>query len=181
MRVLAVLLSALFLLAQPAWATGTNETSQEHVHDEDEDHDHQRDEHADHKSSANGVTALHAWIQATSDKNALMFVEIENGSEKDVRIVGARTEIADKVALVGFQLTDGEADYVVLPAVPVKPGKELILAPNGLALRLTGLQQTLEEGDTFEIELQFDFGHLGMVAQVEATNATQHSHAGHQH
>ncbi|MCK7612814.1 copper chaperone PCu(A)C [Roseibium sediminicola] len=181
MRAAVLFLSALFLFAQPAWASDTQKTSEEHTHEERYDKDGHDDEHTDHTASAHGVTALHAWIRATSEKEALLFVEINNGSDKDVKFLGAETEIADTVELVGFQLKNGEADYVALPVMPVKPGKELVLAPNGLALRLTGLKQDFEKGDSFKIELEFDVGHLDMTVQVEAENATQHSHAGHQH
>jgi copper(I)-binding protein len=185
MRVFVLLFVSLFLFAGPSLAADTHGTSEDHAHEEHHDahadHDDDHDDHADHKGSANGVTALHAWIRATSDKDALLFVEIENGSDRDVKLVGAETGIADSVELVGFQLKDGEADYAVLPAVPVTPGKELVLAPNGLALRLNGLTRAFEKGDGFEIELEFDFGHVDMQVQVEAEDATQHSHAGHQH
>jgi len=188
MRGFILLLSVLFVFAQPVRASGTHASSDDHAHEEHHDEDgHQDDEHAehdddeDHKGSSNGVTALHAWIRATSGKEALLFVEIENGSDKDVRLIGAETPIADSVELVGFQLKDGEADYADLPAVPVRPGKDLILSPNGLALRLNGLKQGFEKGDTFQIELEFDAGHVDMTVQVEAADATQHSHAGHQH
>ncbi|WP_269585689.1 copper chaperone PCu(A)C [Roseibium sp. Sym1] len=179
MRVFVLLLPVLLLFAQPAPASDTHAVSKDHAHEKPHDGDYQ--EHPDHKGGANGVTALHAWIPATSDKEALLFVEIENGSDAVVRFLGAETEMADMVELVGFQMTDGEAAYVPLPSVPVKPGKDLVLAPNGLALRLTGLKQAFEKGDTFEIELEFDFGHVDMPVQVEAANATRHSHAGHQH
>lgn len=185
MRVFVLLLSVLILLGPPVRASDTQQTSAEHAHedrhDEDGQHDDDHEEHSDHKGSTNGISALHAWIRATSGQEALLFVEIENGSDRDVRILGAETQIAEAVELVGFQLKDGEADYVVLPSMPVKPGKDLVLAPNGLALRLTGLKQAFEKGDSFEIELEFDVGPIDMTVQVEATDATQHSHAGHQH
>ena len=191
MRVFALLLSLLLLSLQPATGSDNHghakedhghEEHHEDGHDEHSDHaDDDHEEHPDHKGSANGVTALHAWIQATSESTALLYVEIENASDDEILITGAETDIAESVDLVGFQLKDGEADYLILPSVPIKPGKELVLAPNGLALRLNGLNQAFEKGDEFEIELEFDFGHVEMHVQVEAENATQHSHAGHQH
>ena len=176
MRIFVLLLSLLILAAQPALASESHGASEEHHEDGHEEH--HDDDHADHEGRAHGITALHAWIRATSAKEALLFVEIENGSDMEVRIVGGETDIADSVDLVGFQMKDGEADYAVLPGVPVKPGKDLVLAPNGLALRLNGLKQSFHKGDDFEIEIEFDVGHIEMHAQVEAANAT---HAGHQH
>ncbi|MEO9528904.1 copper chaperone PCu(A)C [Roseibium sp.] len=176
MRAFLLLLSLLFLMPQPVVASDTHGATKEHDHEEQH-----ADEDGDHKASAHGVTALHAWIRATSGEDALLYVEIENGSDQDIRIVGGETAIADSVELVGFRMKDGEAGYAPLQPVPVKPGKELMLEPNGLALRLNGLTRSFGKGEEFEIEIEFDVGHVELHAQVEAADATRHSHAGHQH
>jgi len=185
-RAVPFLLSLPFLLVQPVWAAEKHQASEaghEHQaesHEDEHEHEHEGD-HSHHEGHAEGIRTVHAWIQATSDRTALLFVEIENNSANDIKITGGETDVAENVELVGFQLKDGEADYAVLPAVPVKAGKELMLAPNGLALRLNGLKRSFAKGEEFEIEIEFDFGHIEMHAQVEDANATQHSHAGHQH
>jgi copper(I)-binding protein len=187
MRALAVLLSLLFCLSQSALAsethTGTNQShgdaDQHHAHEE-EDHHHPEDD-GSHEGMSEGVRALHAWIRETSENTALLFVNIENRSERPVKLVGGHSGVATKAELVGFALKDGETGYDALPPVPIQPGKSLVLAPTGLALRLTGLTRSFRQGDTFDIEIEFDFGHIEMQAQVESANATRHSHAGHQH
>jgi copper(I)-binding protein len=158
-RMLAAAVSLCVLLSQSAFA----------------------DDHSHHEGEAEGVHALHAWTRATSADTALIFVEIENGSDRDIAITGGETEIASSVELVGFRLKDGEPDYVALPPVPIKTGTEMTLAPNGLALRLDGVKQPLVKGEEHEIEIEFDFGHVEMMFQVEAADARRHSHAGHQH
>lgn len=150
------------------------------AHDEAGHHDHDEDE-AHHLAEHNGVRALHAWTPATDGPSALVFVTIENRSGKDVRLEGAESELAEAAELVGFQMQDGEPAYVALPFVPVKPGRELVLQPNGLAIRLTGLSRPLSKGGEIEVEFHFDTGHIAMHVQVEAANAANHSHAGHQH
>ena len=141
--------------------------------------------HADgdshHEAAAGGLRAVHAWTRATSDTTALIFVDIENGSDKTVSIVGAEADWAETVELVGFQLKDGEPTWVALPPVPVKAGTEMVLSPDGLALRAIGVKQPLGAGEERNIEIEFDAGHLDMVLQVEAADARAHSHAGHQH
>lgn len=185
MRALAVFLSLLFLTAQPALATDSHTPAEDHHEEAGHDHEHGQelghDEEDHHAASAEGISALHAWVRATDDRDALLFVEIDNGSDREVTLLGGETAVAEGVELVGFRLKDGEPGFDVLPGVPLKPGKELLLAPNGLALRLNGLKQALHKGEEFEIEIEFDFGHIEMHAQIEAGNATQHSHAGHQH
>lgn len=185
---IAALTASVYLslpLFGPALLAEEATHAEEHEHHEDGEHagdtDHDEDEHDHHEGEAHGVRALHAWAQATSGKTALVFVEIENASDHDVMITGGETDIAGSVELVGFQLKDGEPDYVVLPPVPIRAGTEMTLAPNGLALRLNGVDAALVEGSEHEIEIEFDFGHIAMFFQVEAADARQHSHVGHQH
>lgn len=146
---------------------------------------HAEDEHSEeearHVAEAHGVRLLHAWTRATSGDTALVFVEIENTSGGAVSIAGGEADIAASVALVGFRMREGEGRYEALPPVPVKAGGEMVLAPNGLALRLEGLDRPLTEGEEFEMEILFDIGHVEAHVQVEDADARQHSHAGHQH
>ncbi len=139
------------------------------------------EDHSHHEGEANGVRAVHAWTRATSEGATLVFVDVDNKSDKVVSIIGGHAEWAEKVELVGFQLKDGEPDYVVLPPVPVKAGTQMSLAPNGLALRFEGLKMPLEKGSEHEIEIEFDFGHIEMHMQVEDADARTHSHIGHNH
>jgi periplasmic copper chaperone A len=140
------------------------------------------EDHDDHHvSELNGVRAVHAWTRATGGNIALVFVDIENGSDAIVLIEGGHSEIAGTVELVGFRLKDGNPAYEPVGSVPVGPGKEMQLAPERLALRLTGLTQPLAEGGEFELEIVFDIGEIDVHVAVEAVDATQHSHAGHNH
>ncbi len=140
------------------------------------------EDHDDHHvSELNGVRAVHAWTRSTSGNTALVFVDIENGSDAIVLIEGGHSEDAATVELVGFRLKDGQPVYEPVGSVPVSPGKEMQLAPERLALRLSGLRQPLEEGGEFEMEIVFDIGEIDVHVAVEAADATQHSHAGHSH
>ena len=66
-----------------------------------------------------------------------------NDSGADVLLQGGASGLAASVELVGFELRDGEPAYTPLPAIPVRNQREVVLAPNGLALRLNGLAETL--------------------------------------
>ncbi|WP_306117449.1 MULTISPECIES: copper chaperone PCu(A)C [unclassified Roseitalea] len=158
-------LLAAALLAAPALA------SDDHAH-------HDEDSHV---AGTGAVELVHAWVRAGDDDTTLLFVEIENASDRNVTITGGESDIATSVELVGFRLKDGETVYEPLPQVPVRAGTTMTLAPNGLALRLNGVTEPMVEGDEHEIEIEFDFGHVDMHFQVEPADATRHSHAGHQH
>ena len=120
-------------------------------------------------------------MRATDEGTGYVFVELENASDAPVKLKGAEAEFSRTAELVGFRLRDGEQVYEPLPFVPITAGGRIELQPFGLAIQLSGLQHSLDEGDEIEIELEFDTGHMDVHVQVEAANATQHRHAGHQH
>lgn len=162
--------TSAFLLALAVGAFAADD----HDHDDDHGHDH-------HVSELGQVRAVHAWTRATSGDSALIFVDIENHSDAVVVLQGGESDFAESAELVGFRLKDGEPSYVVLKSVPIKGGTELVLEPEGLALRLNGLSEPLHEGEEVEIEIEFDAGHMDVFVEVGAATAKAHSHAGHQH
>ncbi|MBD8893908.1 copper chaperone PCu(A)C [Roseibium litorale] len=136
---------------------------------------------AEHVSELGGVRIVHAWTRATDGKDALVFFELENGSDKTVTLLGGESEAAGAVALVGIDFKGGEAKLVPLPQIPVKPGSELHLDPESVGLQLSGLTAPLHQGDVIEVEVELDLGHLDVDVEVEAAGAKGHSHAGHSH
>ncbi len=156
---------------------------EEHAHEEDHAHDEVEEAASDdaHLSTMGDVRLLHGWTRASSDDTALVFVEIENTGTDTVTLTGGAAELAENVALVGFRLEDGTAAYPELPALPIAPGTEMVLAPEGVALRLDDVARELTEGDSFEVTVAFAGAEVPLTVEVEAANATQHSHAGHAH
>lgn len=188
-------LAALLLIgtAMPGLADESHahedEAHAEEAHGHDEEHahdDHAHDDHAhdddDHLAEAAGLRLVHAWSRATDTDETLIFVEIENTGDSTRSLVGGGSPHAATAEVVGFRLVDGSPTYQPLPEVPIAPGAEMTLAPEGLALRLTGLDEALEEGGGLPVTFAFDDGlEIPVTAQIEASNATQHSHAGHMH
>lgn len=160
---------------------------EDHAHDDEHAHeeDHAREEEAAsddaHLSTVGDVRLLHGWTRATGADTALVFVEIENTGDTPVTLTGGAADLAESAALVGFTLEDGTPVYPELPALPVAPGTEMVLAPQGVALRLDGLSRELAEGDSFDLTLSFAEAEVELTVEVEAANATRHSHAGHAH
>ncbi|WP_417580409.1 copper chaperone PCu(A)C [Pelagibacterium sp.] len=156
------------LLASPAIAQDGHRADDEHEHDE-------------HVAEASGIRAIHAWANATDASTALVYVEIENGSDTTVTLIGAETEIAANAEIVGLENTSGELRYTAIPALPIPAGAGMVFAPNGLAIALSGLSGALVQGDHFDLELEFEDIHLDLEVEIESASATQHSHAGHNH
>ena len=134
-----------------------------------------------HVVEAQGIRAVHAWANATTGSSALVFVEIANISETTVILLGTETGMAASAELVGLENKGGELTYTPIPTMPVAPGSELVLSPNGLAIRLSGLTGPLLEGEEFEIEFEFEQTRLHAHVGIESSTATQHRHSGHHH
>lgn len=134
-----------------------------------------------HLAEAQGIRAVHAWTNATDASTALVYIEIENTTDTEITLTGAESDIAAGAELVGLANSGGTLAYQAIPAMPIPARSEIVLSPNGLALRLTGLTLPLLEGEEFEIELDFNGIHLHAHVEIESASATQHSHAGHHH
>jgi hypothetical protein len=139
------------------------------------------DDH-DHEASIGSLTVVHPWARAAAaGGETLVFFEIDNDGEA-VQLAGAETAVAAGVEIVGATLgNDGMLTYQSVGAVQIASG-HFALEPDGLGLRLSGLTQDLAQGDEFELEVRFGSGeHLDLHVEVEAADATAHSHAGHSH
>ena len=159
-RLLAMVPPLLLLSALPA-AAG-----------EDEDH---------HVARKGDVKVVHAWSRATAAEDGVVFMEIESLGGGD-RLTGATSELAREVAIHGAVLEDGALTSRPLEAIEIPAGGEFALEPGAVFLKLSGLRRPLVQGQEFEVELIFaEAGALAVHVEVEAADATRHSHAGHPH
>lgn len=142
---------------------------------------HGHADEAEHAFEVAGIAVVHPWMAATDGREALIFLELENGSDTAVSLQGATVPFAETATLVGYALRNGTGTYEPLPEVPVQPGRSLDLAPDGLAIRASGLTRAFAKGDTADITLLTSEGPIAIVVAVEAADARQHGHAGHAH
>ncbi|MBX2833269.1 MAG: copper chaperone PCu(A)C [Rhodospirillales bacterium] len=161
----ALLIASTMFITTPAFAD-------DHKHNEQEEH---------HLSESSALRFIHAWSRETSGEEALVFVEIENTTDRDVMITGAETHIAADVSVVGFQMQSGDGAYVPIGELVVPAGAEMDLAPEALAFKLSGLKEPLEHGAHFEMHVLSDGEEIEIDVEIEEADAHQHSHAGHQH
>lgn len=138
--------------------------------------------HDEHVSEAAGVRIIHAWTPATRHDHARVYMEIENGSEGPVTIMGGETEIGSAVALMGAPIKASESEPVALGEYTVPAGTDMVLEPATMFLMIDGLTAPLAEGDAFRMHVLLEpVGEIEIEVAVEAEGATQHSHAGHSH
>jgi periplasmic copper chaperone A len=137
------------------------------------------DEHVARKGD---IRVVHAWSRAITAGDGVVFMEIESLGGGGDRLTGATSELAREVAIHGAVLEDGEMTSRPLGAIEIPAGGEFALEPGAVFLKLSGLRRPLVQGQEFEVELIFaEAGALDVHVEVEAADATRHSHAGHPH
>ncbi|MEL7114093.1 MAG: copper chaperone PCu(A)C [Pseudomonadota bacterium] len=140
-----------------------------------------QDAFSTHVSVAAGVRIIHAWTRATDGDAALVFMDIENGSDGEVRLLGGAAEIATAVQLAAHDFRN-PGDRVDLEALPISEGQMFPLTPETVFLELRALSGPLTRGDGFEMHVILDpIGEVAIHVEVEASDASNHSHAGHAH
>ncbi|HZD54179.1 MAG TPA: copper chaperone PCu(A)C [Woeseiaceae bacterium] len=77
---------------------------------------------------------------------------IFNQAGTSVRLVGASTPIAQRVQF--RRMSDGKATWPETIELP--PGKPIALAPWREHIWLSGLRQSIKNGDSFDLTLDFD-------------------------
>ena len=144
-----------------------------HAHSHGTDH---------HKTEVAGIAIVHGWARATRSGETQVFLELRNGTGGEVTLTGAHVPgSAARAQVMGAPLKAG-GDPVALGAFAVAAGLEFELDPEGVYLHLSGLDAALEQGTTLPLVLELDpVGEVEIVIDVEAANARQHSHAGHDH
>lgn len=167
MTIKCLFLSASLLLV-PAAALAQD-------HDDHDHHDHS------HEAAVGDITVSHPWARAAAaGGDTLVFMEFINDGGADV-LTAIESEVAAEAGIVGISFAGGDMATVAFDTFEI-PAGDFDFDPAGVAIQLVGLTQALSEGDVFELELTFETaGTLHIDVEVEAANATQHSHAGHAH
>ena len=105
-------------------------------------------------------------------KTGAVFFVIENHQLEDDRLIGAASDVAQKVELhTHKQSADGVMQMVAVPeGFPVPAEGEHALARGGDHVMLMGLTRDLKDGDTFTLTLTFE--RAGVVeVEVPVDNA----------
>lgn len=144
------------------------------------DHDAHGDDH--HKVEVSGLEVIHGWARATTSGATQVFMELHNETGAQITLHGAHVAGGPGMAVVmGAPVKAGGAP-APLGEFPLADGMAFEFDPEGVYLALSGLAAPLAQGDTLPLVLDLHpLGEVEIVIDVEAANATQHSHAGHMH
>jgi hypothetical protein len=97
----------------------------------------------------------HVWARAApAGHEGAVYLTITDGGAPDI-LTSVTTPIAAEAAV--HQSIDDHGVMKMRPAgpLPIEPGKPVTLAPGGYHIMLSGLKQSLKQGDSFAITLSF--------------------------
>lgn len=122
--------------------------------------------------AADAVSVDDAWARASvaPGRPSAAYMTVENTSDADVILTGARTDAA---MMVEIHITETDANGVsgMRPVGPlvIKPGGVAVLEPGGLHVMLMKLPAPLEDGQTIALTLEFEGGdELSLDVPVQA-------------
>ena len=104
------------------------------------------------------VEQPHAFPTAAVQKNGAVFMTIKNESGQEMKIVGARSEVAEKVELHTHMMDGGIMMMRPVEQYVIQAGKEISLEPMGHHIMLLGLKQPLAAGQGFVLYLDMEDG-----------------------
>ena len=146
----------------------------------------QRDSQVGFRQGDIVVTA--PWARATPGAIPIgaAYLTLTNRGTVPDRLIGARTEVAERVELHTNMSQDGMMQMRPVDSVALPPGQTVRLEPSGLHLMLVNLKAPLKEGTQFPLQVTFErAGVLEVQVTVGAVGASESpshdGHAGHQH
>ncbi len=132
------------------------------------------------------LTVRDAYVPAPPLDVAALYLEIDNPTDQDDRLVSASSPVAQHTMLHRTEIDGATARMVHAErGFEVPAGASLPLAPGGRHVMLMGLTETLAEGDTVRVDLVFErAGVRAVEARVvsydaAAERAADAEHAGH--
>ena len=121
-----------------------------------------------------------AWVRALppSQTTTAAYLTVVNRGETAVTVVGASSELADKMEIHTTREIDGYMRMEQLQELPVAAGQSVHLAPGGTHFMLLGLERMPAPGETARLCLELATGgEVCTVAEVRKTVSGQQ--AGH--
>lgn len=126
------------------------------------------------------------WARATPGTITIgaAYLTLTNRGTAPDRLIGARTEVAERVELHTTMTQDGMMQMRPLDSVALPSGQTVRFEPSGLHFMLVNLKAPLKEGAPFPLQLTFErAGTLEVQVAVGAAGASEAPghHAGHEH
>ena len=109
---------------------------------------------------ATPLTIDNAYVRATPPhaKNSAAFMVINNGDTKEIKLVAASSDIAERVELHNHVMEDGLMKMRQVEQISIKAENKTALQPGGYHVMFIGLKQALKDGESVTVKLYFDNG-----------------------
>jgi copper(I)-binding protein len=125
---------------------------------------------------ANSIIIENAYVRATPPhtKNSAAFMVIHNSLNKEIKLVSASSEIAQRVELHEHIHEDGMMKMRQVEAIRIQSEQEVALKPGGYHVMFLGLKEALKEGSSVQLSLYFDNGDkITIDAPIKKINSTK--------
>ena len=101
------------------------------------------------------VENARAFATVPAQSVGAVYVNLRNTSQKTWVLERAQTAVAGSVEIHTMKIVDGQMQMRQLPQLNLPAGKTLKLEQGGLHMMLFDLQQALQAGQTFKLDLHF--------------------------
>lgn len=108
-------------------------------------------------AQSSAITVQQPWARATPGgaKTGVVYMTIINNGGIDDQLVAASTPVAGEAQVHEMTMDNGVMKMRPIPALDVKPGATVKLAPGGYHVMLLDLKRPLKDGDSFPLTLTF--------------------------
>ncbi len=126
-----------------------------------------------------------AWVRATPPgaKTTAIYLSLENHSDTEINLVAAKSNISKRLELHTHLQEDGMMKMRQVDSIIAAPGGIVDLKPHGLHIMVFNVSETLKEGDSVALTLQFENrDNLELTVPVSKkgpSSKDHHKHADH--
>ena len=124
------------------------------------------------------VEITDGWMRALppGQPTAAAYLTVNNPDAVTVRLVAARSEVAQRVEIHRSSQVEGMWRMRRIDGLDIPAGSTVTLAPGGTHLMLMGLARPLREGESLSILLEFDSGETRPATIVVQAPGSAHHH-----
>ena len=96
-------------------------------------------------------------------ENIAVYMSFFNNSDEDIKIDSFSSDISPRIEMHDIKLTNDIAKMIMMKEVIVKRKSQLYLQPGGKHLMFFGIKKKLNDGDSFDIQVNLKNGKIHNV------------------
>lgn len=136
-------------------------------------------------ASADDVTVDGAYVREVPPmvRNSAAFMTLSNSGDTEAALVAVHSTAADTIELHTHLNDNGVMRMRQIPEIAVAAGASTKLQPGGLHIMLLGLTESLQQGQTVSLELEFADGSRTRIEApvMPVMSGMHHGHHGKHH